>query len=149
MNKMERFLAGRSMASFPLSDVPGVGDTTLTRLTDFNIDTTEQLIACFLLLGPRDGDQNDNGGRHERRFKQFLSRLEIEGNVASSLHNALHKKTTEMFGPAAPECNHSEGGVDEIMKTMADMLLERDSSLSESEEHDGSSVDQVVVPPSF
>lgn len=149
MSKLERFLSGSSMASFPLSDVPGVGETTLMRLTDFNIETTEQLIACFLLLGPRDTDLNGNCGRHERRFKQFLNRLEIEGHVASSLHNALHKKTTEMFGPAASECNHSDSHVDAMMKTMADMLLERDSSLSESEEHGDSSVDDEAIPPSF
>lgn len=149
MNKLERFLSGSSMASFALSDVPGVGETTWTRLTDFNIDTTEHLIACFLLLGPRDSDYNDNGGRHERRFKQFLKRLEIEGHAASCLHNALQKKTEEMFGPAASERNHTESEVDAIMKTMADMLLKGDASLFESEEHHDSSVDDGAVPPSF
>lgn len=80
--KFNSFIS-RPLQDCTLSDVPGIGMSSLTKLLEAKIETPEKLMGMFLLLS-----------RDPQRMKQWLTlHCSIRAQEAGKISEALEKKS--------------------------------------------------------
>lgn len=140
-----------------LLSVPGIGPATVKKLAEHNIETTYQLISCFLRVCGKEM----SSATKVNAFWFYLDKLGVPGGTRSTIVHAISEKVNIMipgvFDPEKLECideaddyEDAEEGIAELTseadeRYLKNLLEAYDDELPKFEVYDASSIEIINI----